>query len=65
MKRILAHLYSSAANLEMGKYFEGDMILSKKYRELSHDSAKNHMNNAAARWPGGVVPYVIEGSFSE
>ena len=42
----------------MGKYFEGDMI-------INHDTAKNHMNNAATRWPNGVVPYVIEGTFSE
>ena len=32
---------------------------------LPDDEVKNHINNPARRWPNGVVPYVIEGSFSE
>ena len=50
---------SSRANFEEeGDYFEGDMILPL-------DLAKNHINSDASRWPGGTVPYVIEGTFSE
>ena len=50
---------ASRANFEEeGDYFEGDMILPL-------DSAKNHINSVASRWPGGTVPYVIEGTFSE
>ena len=41
-----------------GDFFEGDMILPL-------ESAKNHINSQASRWPGGTVPYVIEGTFSE
>ena len=48
-----------AANLEeLGDFFEGDMIRLE-------DLTKNHLNNAAYRWPNGVVPYVNEGTFSE
>ena len=49
----------SGSNIEEeGEFFEGDMILPS-------DVAKNHINNAVYRWPGGTVPYVIEGTFSE
>ena len=49
----------SRTNLEeLGDFFEGDMIRLE-------DLSKNHINNAAQRWPNGVVPYVIEGTFSE
>ena len=49
----------SRANFEEeGNYFEGDMILPS-------DVAKNHINNTAKRWPGGIVPFVDEGTFSE
>ena len=49
----------SRANFEEeGDYFEGDMILPS-------DVAKNHINNAIRRWPGGIVPYVIEGTFGK
>ena len=44
---------------EEGVYYEGDIILP------DGAAVKNHINNPARRWPNGVVPYVIEGSFSE
>ena len=42
--------------LPWAKEKEGDM-------RFPPGSAKNHLKNV--RWPGGVVPYVIEGSFSK
>ena len=44
--------------MEDGDFYEGDMILSA-------GETKNHISNLARRWPNGVVPYVIDGSFSE
>ena len=50
---------SSVANLEeVGDYFEGDMILPEELTKV-------HTSNPARKWPSGVVPYVIEGSFSK
>ena len=44
-----------SANLEEeGVHYEGDMI-------LPDGSSKVAISNPAARWPNGVVPYVIEG----
>ena len=44
---------------EEGSYFEGDMILPVgKIGRVT-------INNLAQRWNNGIVPYVIEGSFSE
>ena len=40
---------------EEGDYYEGDMIFKR-------GSLKNTQLNHY-RWPNGIVPYVIEGSF--
>ncbi|XP_016952152.2 zinc metalloproteinase nas-13 [Drosophila biarmipes] len=42
---------------ELGPYFEGDMSIPLRYR--------NGILELSSRWPGGVVPYVIEGSFTD
>ena len=39
---------------EEGVHYEGDMI-------FPDGSSKVAISNPAARWPNGVVPYVIEG----
>ena len=39
-------------------HYEGDMILPDGFSKVT-------TNNPAARWTNGVVPYVIEGSFSK
>ena len=44
--------------MEEGDFYEGDMILPE-------GEAKNHISDLARRWPNGVVPYVIDGGFSE
>ena len=44
---------------EEGSYFEGDMILPVG------KIGKVTINNLAQRWTNGIVPYVIEGSFSK
>nr|XP_044251418.1 zinc metalloproteinase nas-8-like [Drosophila takahashii] len=41
----------------MGDYFQGDMILPTETR--------NGVLHPDYRWPGGVVPYVIEGLYHE
>ncbi|XP_063706347.1 hatching enzyme 1.2-like [Culicoides brevitarsis] len=41
---------------ELGSYFEGDILMPKiEGRSALADKSK--------RWPGGVVPYIIEGGF--
>uniref|UniRef100_A0A1B0D0X1 Peptidase M12A domain-containing protein n=1 Tax=Phlebotomus papatasi TaxID=29031 RepID=A0A1B0D0X1_PHLPP len=43
---------------EQGSYLEGDLLIP-----LSR--ARNGLVAKATRWPNGVVPYEIQGSFSE
>ena len=43
---------------ETGDYFEGDI-------KLTGGSSKVFTNDPSERWPSGVVPYVIEGSFGK
>ena len=42
--------------LERSPYFEFDIVLNPKLKAQVFSSQ---------RWPSGIVPYVIEGSFSE
>ena len=48
----------SGSTEEEGDFYEGDMILPE-------GETKNHISNLVRRWPNGVLPYVIDGSFSE
>lgn len=41
---------------ELGNYLEGDMLMPK-------GMARNGLTASSAKWPGGVVPYEIRGSF--
>ena len=49
--------YSASTNPEEnGDHFEGDIIVG---------DSKVFTNNRNSRWPNGVVPFVIEGSFGK
>ena len=48
----------SANPEENGDQFEGDI-------KINGGSSKAFINDPNSRWPNGVVPYVIEGSFSK
>jgi hypothetical protein len=41
---------------ELGLYLEGDIM---------HYTPRSGLTALTARWPGGVVPFVIGGAFSE
>lgn len=41
---------------ELGSYLEGDILMPL-------GQARNGLSATSARWPGGVVPYEIRGSF--
>lgn len=43
---------------ELGGYLEGDML-------MPHGLARNGLLASSSRWPGGIVPYEINGGFSE
>lgn len=43
---------------ELGNYLEGDMLMTKGL-------GRNGLTASSAKWPGGVVPYEIRGSFGE
>lgn len=42
---------------EMGEYAEGDILIPQLGR--------NGMRDESMRWPSGIIPYVIEGRYSE
>jgi len=42
---------------ELGAYFEGDILIPLRYR--------NGILELSYRWPGGVVPYEIQGPFTD
>jgi hypothetical protein len=44
---------------ELGAYPEGDILFP------SSAASRNGLKEISARWPKGVVPYVITGSFSQ
>ncbi|XP_070072289.1 hatching enzyme 1.2-like isoform X2 [Drosophila takahashii] len=44
---------------ELGTYLEGDILVP-----LSYKYSRNGILEMSSRWPRGVVPYEIEGSFS-
>lgn len=44
---------------EVGKYLEGDILVPKS------SNLRNGMVNEFYRWPMGVIPFEIHGSFSE
>jgi hypothetical protein len=41
---------------ELGLYLEGDIM---------QPSSRNGLTALTARWPGGIIPYEIRGTFSE
>ncbi|XP_053667785.1 hatching enzyme 1.2 [Anopheles marshallii] len=41
---------------ELGSYVEGDILIDRP-------DGRNGLSNTAARWPKGVVPFVISGNF--
>ncbi|GBP54866.1 Zinc metalloproteinase nas-14 [Eumeta japonica] len=43
---------------EMGEYAEGDILIPTA-------RGRNGINAESARWPDGIVPYVIEGHFNQ
>lgn len=43
---------------ELGSYLEGDILMPL-------GQARNGLSATSARWPGGIVPYEIRGSFGE
>lgn len=43
---------------EQGTYLEGDMLITKP-------EGRNGLIDTSKRWPNGVIPFRIEGSFSE
>lgn len=43
---------------ELGNYLEGDILMQK-------GMGRNGLTASSAKWPGGVVPYEIRGSFGE
>jgi len=45
---------------ELGRYAEGDILFPRKSEPLS----RNGLTLKSARWPKGIVPYVIAGRFS-
>lgn len=42
---------------EMGEYAEGDILLP--------NVARNGIKEETSRWPDGIIPYVIDGYYSE
>ncbi|XP_037719351.1 zinc metalloproteinase nas-14-like [Drosophila subpulchrella] len=44
---------------ELGNYFEGDILIPMGFK-----NARNGVAAPTSRWPGGVVPYEIEGDFT-
>lgn len=53
--------WNSSSNInpeEMGSYLEGDILIPRAL-------GRSALSDRSRRWPGGVVPYVISGSFSE
>ncbi|XP_017113918.1 astacin-like [Drosophila elegans] len=44
---------------ELGTYFEGDILFPKSYK-----NARSGLRSSSNRWTGGVVPYVIDESFT-
>lgn len=49
---------SEANPEELGNYLEGDMLMPASM-------ARNGLAAASAKWPGGIVPYEIRGSFGK
>lgn len=43
---------------ELGSYLEGDILMPL-------GQARNGLSATSARWPGGIVPYEIRGSFGQ
>ncbi|XP_026755052.2 hatching enzyme 1.2-like isoform X2 [Galleria mellonella] len=43
---------------EMGEYAEGDILIPKP-------RGRNGISHETLRWPGGIIPYVIEGHFNQ
>lgn len=41
---------------ELGSYLEGDMLIKK--------AGRNGLISQSSKWPGGIVPFVIRGSFN-
>lgn len=49
---------SNANPEELGNYLEGDMLMPRAM-------SRNGLTASTAKWPGGVVPYEIRGSFGK
>lgn len=45
---------------ELGDYVEGDILFPG---DPGHPMARNGLKDSSARWPGGVIPYVISPAF--
>lgn len=41
----------------MGEYAQGDILFPA-------ENGRNGLKSESARWSNGIIPYVIEGSFS-
>jgi hypothetical protein len=44
---------------EMGLYAEGDILITKP------QEGRNGIRDQSSRWPKGIIPYTIQGRFSE
>ncbi|XP_030245735.1 zinc metalloproteinase nas-6 isoform X1 [Drosophila navojoa] len=56
-----AHGQESMENPEeLGTYHEGDILIPMRFRE----DTRNGLLALSTRWPGGVVPYEIKGTFT-
>ncbi|EDV92507.1 zinc metalloproteinase nas-4 [Drosophila grimshawi] len=49
---------------ELGTYHEGDILIPLNYRDARTDDTRNGLLALSTRWPGGVVPYDIRGTFA-
>lgn len=49
---------------ELGTYYEGDILIPVDYRKSRNEDRRNGLLALSTRWPGGVVPYEIKGTFT-